>query len=124
MAVPIRAAQELSRRLLPGARGPRRRSRTFGENHRVRLSDADGRARAFLLIVGGLFLVVFALPLFIAPFTWAEWFGWDVGVAQGHRGDFHRKCGIVVCGPLAPGRSLRLGFRSARIGTAKSEASR
>ena len=45
----------------------------------VRLSDAEGRARGFLLIVGGLFLVVFALPLLVAPFTWAEWFGWDVG---------------------------------------------
>ena len=33
----------------------------------VRMSDADGRARGFLLIVGGLFLIVFALPLLIAP---------------------------------------------------------
>lgn len=37
-----------------------------------------GRARLFLLIVGSLFLVVFAIPLFAAPFEWAEAFGWDV----------------------------------------------
>lgn len=34
--------------------------------------------RAFLLVVGGLFLVVFAIPLFLVPFEWAEAFGWDV----------------------------------------------
>lgn len=34
--------------------------------------------RAFLLAVGGLFLVVFAIPLFLVPFEWAEAFGWDV----------------------------------------------
>jgi len=39
----------------------------------------DTRSRIFLLVVGTLFLVVFALPLFIAPFSWAEAFGWDVG---------------------------------------------
>jgi hypothetical protein len=28
--------------------------------------------------VGGFFLVVFAIPLFLVPFEWAEAFGWDV----------------------------------------------
>lgn len=28
--------------------------------------------------MGGLFLVVFAIPLFLVPFEWAEAFGWDV----------------------------------------------
>ncbi|MDQ3936616.1 MAG: hypothetical protein M3340_18500 [Actinomycetota bacterium] len=36
------------------------------------------RSRAFLMAVGGLFLVVFAIPLFLVPFEWAEAFGWDV----------------------------------------------
>ena len=62
----------------------------------VPLSDADGRARGFLLIVGGLFLVVFALPLFIAPFTWAEWFGWDVGPHTDLAAYFGRCLGAVA----------------------------
>jgi formate hydrogenlyase subunit 3/multisubunit Na+/H+ antiporter MnhD subunit len=36
------------------------------------------RSRAFLAAVGGLFLVVFAIPLFLVPFEWAEAFGWEV----------------------------------------------
>jgi hypothetical protein len=36
------------------------------------------RDRAFLLGVGGVFLVAFALPLFLVPFEWAEALGWDV----------------------------------------------
>ena len=36
------------------------------------------RARAFLLGVGLLFMVAFALPLFLVPFEWAEAFGWEV----------------------------------------------
>ena len=36
------------------------------------------RARWFLLVVGIFFLVLFALPLFLVPFEWAEAFGWDV----------------------------------------------
>ena len=35
-------------------------------------------SRAFLAVVGGLFLVVFAIPLFLVPFEWAEAFGWDI----------------------------------------------
>lgn len=37
------------------------------------------RTRAFLLGAGLLFLLVFALPLLIAPYDWASWFGWDTG---------------------------------------------
>lgn len=36
------------------------------------------RSRVFLAVVGALFLVVFAIPLFLVPFEWAEAFGWDV----------------------------------------------
>jgi hypothetical protein len=36
------------------------------------------RSRVFLAVVGGLFLVVFAIPLFLVPFEWAEAFGWEV----------------------------------------------
>ena len=35
------------------------------------------RSRVFLSVVGGLFLVVFAIPIFLVPFEWAEAFGWD-----------------------------------------------
>jgi hypothetical protein len=31
-----------------------------------------------MLAVGGMFLVVFAIPLFLVPFEWAEAFGWEV----------------------------------------------
>jgi hypothetical protein len=62
----------------------------------VRLSDADERARGFLLIAGGLFLVVFALPLLVAPFTWAEWFGWDVGPHTDLTAYFGRCLGAVA----------------------------
>jgi hypothetical protein len=36
------------------------------------------RPQLFLACVGGLFLFVFAIPLFLVPFDWAEAFGWDV----------------------------------------------
>jgi hypothetical protein len=36
------------------------------------------RSRLFLAVVGAVFLVVFAIPLFVVPFDWADAFGWDV----------------------------------------------
>ena len=36
------------------------------------------RAQLFLGLVGAFFVTVFALPLFLVPFEWAELFGWDV----------------------------------------------
>jgi hypothetical protein len=38
---------------------------------------ARRRASLYLYGVGVLFLVVFALPLFIDPYWWADRFGWD-----------------------------------------------
>ena len=35
--------------------------------------------RAFLIAVGVVFLPIFAIPLFIDPYWWAERFGWDTG---------------------------------------------
>lgn len=35
------------------------------------------RSQLFLGAIGGLFLVVFAIPLFLVPFEWADAFGWD-----------------------------------------------
>ena len=35
--------------------------------------------RVFLLVVGIVFLPVFAIPLFVDPYWWAERFGWDTG---------------------------------------------
>ena len=37
----------------------------------------ERRSQVFLLAVGGFFLVVFALPLFLDPYWWADRFGWD-----------------------------------------------
>ena len=39
--------------------------------------ESPARARAFLLVGGLFFLVVFALPLFLDPVWWAELFGWE-----------------------------------------------
>lgn len=36
------------------------------------------RSELFLAGVGGFFFVLFAVPLFVAPFEWAEAFGWEV----------------------------------------------
>ena len=36
------------------------------------------RAQVLLLVVGCFFMFLFALPLFLVPFEWAEAFGWDV----------------------------------------------
>ena len=36
------------------------------------------RARVFLGVTGAFFLALFALPLFLVPFEWAEALGWDV----------------------------------------------
>ena len=41
--------------------------------------STDARARAFLLVAGISFMVVFALPLFVDPYWWADVFGWDTG---------------------------------------------
>jgi hypothetical protein len=37
----------------------------------------ERRARAFLILVAAVFIPVFALPLFIDPYWWADVFGWD-----------------------------------------------
>ena len=60
------------------------------------MTAADRRARVFLLVVGGLFLVVIALPLLIAPFAWAEAFGWDVGPHTDLAAYFGRCLGAVA----------------------------
>jgi hypothetical protein len=43
----------------------------------VNLNRRDRRARAFLILVAAVFIPVFALPLFIDPYWWADVFGWD-----------------------------------------------
>ena len=50
----------------------------------------------FLLVVGCVFLVVFALPLLIAPFSWADAFGWDVGPHTDLAAYFGRCLGAVA----------------------------
>ena len=39
----------------------------------------ERRARVFLIVVAAVFVPVFAVPLFIDPYWWAERFGWDTG---------------------------------------------
>lgn len=46
---------------------------------RVEALSQDRRASAFLLVVAVVFLPLFAVPLFIDPYWWAERFGWDTG---------------------------------------------
>ena len=41
--------------------------------------SGERRSRVFLLVVAGIFLPLFALPLFIDPYWWADLFGWDTG---------------------------------------------
>jgi type IV secretory pathway VirB2 component (pilin) len=47
-------------------------------------------------VVGTLFLLVFALPLLIAPFSWAEAFSWDVGPHTDLAAYFGRCLGAVA----------------------------
>jgi hypothetical protein len=35
-------------------------------------------SQAFLLVSCGVTSAVFALPIFLAPLTWARWFGWRI----------------------------------------------
>lgn len=46
---------------------------------RVEALSQDRRASVFLLVVAVVFLPLFAVPLFIDPYWWAERFGWDTG---------------------------------------------
>jgi hypothetical protein len=39
----------------------------------------ERRARAFLVVVGLVFVPLFALPLFVDPYWWGDLFGWDTG---------------------------------------------
>lgn len=39
----------------------------------------ERRRQVFLIVVAAIFLPVFAIPLFIDPYWWAERFGWDTG---------------------------------------------
>ncbi len=45
----------------------------------VEAVSEERRARIFLIVVAAIFLPVFAIPLFIDPYWWAERFGWDTG---------------------------------------------
>ena len=51
----------------------------------------ERRSRAFLLVFAGVFLPVFALPLFIDPYWWADRFGWDTG-AETDLGRYFGRC--------------------------------
>jgi hypothetical protein len=43
------------------------------------MDPRERRARAFLAVVGLVFIPLFALPLFIDPYWWGDVFGWDTG---------------------------------------------
>src|SRR5262245_33838460 len=42
------------------------------------IDSAHPLASWFLVISSGFFLVVYGLPLLIAPIAWARWFRWDI----------------------------------------------
>jgi len=72
---------------------------------------ADRRARLFLLGVAALFLPLFAIPLFVDPYWWAERFGWDTG-PETELGQYLGRClgavAIAVAGTaLAESRAAR-----------------
>jgi hypothetical protein len=64
--------------------------------------------RVFLLVTAALFLPVFAIPLFVDPYWWAERFGWDTG-PETELGQYLGRClGAVaiaiMCTALAAAR--------------------
>lgn len=77
-----------------------------------RRTGRDRRARAFLLVSGVAFGAAFALPLLIAPLTWAGWFGWSTGSASELTVYFGRclgamataLTGMALCAAWAPRR--------------------
>ena len=79
-------------------------------------SDARAlaRTRAFLLGAGLLFLLVFALPLLIAPYDWASWFGWDTHPRTALGVYFGRCLGAVATAVSV--QALLLSRRPARSG--------
>ena len=71
------------------------------------------RSRAFLLVVGAVFLPVFAIPLFVDPYWWAERFSWDTG-PETDLGVYFGRClgavaiavaGTALAASRAPGRN-------------------
>jgi hypothetical protein len=58
----------------------------------------ERNARLFLLVVAAAFLPVFAVPLFVDPYWWAERFGWDTG-PETELGQYFGRClGAVAIG--------------------------
>jgi hypothetical protein len=55
------------------------------------------RARTFLAVSGAGVLVVFGVPILVAPYRWAETFGWDVGPHTDLTTYFARTTGALVC---------------------------
>ena len=53
-------------------------------------------ANIFLYIVGGAMLVVYGLPLMVAPLWWAKIFGWKVLQADNLTVTLGRSLGIVI----------------------------
>lgn len=57
----------------------------------VEAVDEERRARVFLIVVAAIFLPVFAIPLFIDPYWWADRFGWDTG-PETDLGNYFGRC--------------------------------
>jgi hypothetical protein len=55
------------------------------------------RARSFLVISGVGVLAVFGLPILLAPYRWADAFGWDTGPHTDLTTYFARCLGALVC---------------------------
>ena len=58
--------------------------------------DRRRRASLFLAGFGLLFLIVFAMPLFLDPYWWADRFGWDTGTHTDVATYFGRCLGAVA----------------------------
>jgi hypothetical protein len=80
--------------------------------------SGESRSRVFLLVVAALFLPVFALPLFIDPYWWADQFGWDTG-PKTDLGNYFGRClgalaiavaGTALIGAREPARYRALFF--------------
>lgn len=56
----------------------------------------ERRSRVFLFGVAAIFLPLFAVPLFIDPYWWAERFGWDTGPETDLGNYFGRCLGAVA----------------------------
>lgn len=72
------------------------------------ISETYPLASWFLLVNGAAFLLVYALPLTIAPLTWARWFQWEVPEGRADLTVYLGRCTGVLALTI-----IMLAFRAA-----------